>query len=396
MSSSKSNVVVSGSTKNDRNYNYICGMRYKHLPPISGGRRSLYNLPYTLISEIDTLAIENERTSNVYNSNRLPSLTDMHMGMSIDDETIPRIWTNDWSQLNPKGVSVGIGIGGIGGSSQREMHHKDKELMAPAKPSEGSGTNSNKSEILIRYPEEPKKWLRRQQLLAGDENLYRGAAPSRMESRLATDKVDNDILHQTHEEQIEAIEESFSVVNDPNWTKNLKHPQNPDLKPVEILPVFPEFEIVNGSLLAEINFDGEIRDPNDSSDEEKDDFDYRVTKSLLIPMSTDQEKFLMMYVPNSDSAKRKDTKRKFDELDDYEMFQYRWLRDYAFSNTPLGVNDEPNEQIWLERKIKNGEKEEVQINTAPVRFRSELKRRCLEKNELGRRPEFYGRTKKHF
>ena len=72
---------------------------------------------------------------------------------------------------------------------------------------------------------------------------------------MAALKANSDLVDQSHEEQIKAIDSTFEKANDPDFLSTLKHPTNPLLKAKEIIPVFPEFQ---ESLRGQNKFD---RDP---------------------------------------------------------------------------------------------------------------------------------------
>ncbi len=82
---------------------------------------------------------------------------------------------------------------------------------------------------------------------------------------MAALKPNLDLVNQSHEEQIEAIDKTFEKANDPGFLSTLKHPSNPSLEVKEIISVFPEFQ---ESLRGQNKFD---RDPWDGYETEEDE-----------------------------------------------------------------------------------------------------------------------------
>jgi len=118
------------------------------------------------------------------------------------------------------------------------------------------------------------------------------------------------------EEQVKAILKTFEDVKLP-----IRHPKNPSLKVVEVLPLFPDFEFIGNSYV-QCSFDSnpaiEAVDPKELSKRElqKSQVDQAILKPIVNP--TDREdNFLLFSIPNEESV----LKRKRHQLEDKDESQ---------------------------------------------------------------------------
>ncbi|RHZ76952.1 hypothetical protein Glove_187g122 [Diversispora epigaea] len=352
--------------KGRSDYNYLCGMRYRHLLP------QPLDPPIDLVWKPDLEKIMNvRRTSRTVQSTRLPLLSDADLGMPYDLSVVSNAFYGDDSVLCPRRFSG--------------LDSKDVALLVPAKPAINVIPGLAQ---LRRHSNDPKTWLRRTQYISASESAYRNDnAAMTMESRMATLKASNEFLLRTHEEQIAAIEYSFEAANDPKRLKQLKHAKDPNIKPVEIIPVFPDFEVRN-ALLAHLILDGDpwggisLEDDDDHGEMIQD----RAAKAIKRPMASGTERFLMLYAPSKESTERLQNKRRFEDLDG-EVFTFKWVRDYNIENQYYPKN---SELLFYEKYVDDDMNKEKHMLYSPFSVRTILKRR--RQTERLRIPENYGKS----
>ncbi|CAG8525609.1 11426_t:CDS:2 [Diversispora eburnea] len=322
-----------------------------------GGTPKPLDPPIDLVWKPDLEKIMNvRRTSRTVQSTRLPLLSDADLGMPYDLSVVSNAFYGDDSVLCPRRFSG--------------LDSKDVALLVPAKPAINVIPGLAQ---LRRHSNDPKTWLRRTQYISASESAYRNEnAAMTMESRMATLKASNEFLHRTHEEQIAAIEHSFEAANDPKRLKQLKHAKDPNIKPVEIIPVFPDFEVRN-ALLAHLILDGDpwggisLEDDDDHGEMIQD----RAAKAIKRPMASGNERFLMLYAPTKESTERLQNKRRFEDLDG-EVFTFKWVRDYNIENQYYPKN---SELLFYEKYVDDDVNKEKHMLYSPFSVRTILKRR---------------------
>ncbi|CAG8485646.1 7962_t:CDS:2, partial [Dentiscutata erythropus] len=351
------------TVRND--YSYICGMKFRHLipPPVDP--------PFDLRWKPDLERITDiNRTSRTFRSKLLPLHSDPDLGMVYDLSTIPSAFYGEDYDINPKKIG--------------HLDHKDTCLVVPPKDHANVIMGIAR---LKRYSNGPRPWLRMTQYISASETVHRGDITDKtMESRMATLKANQMDLEQSHDEQIAEIEESFRIVNDPEFLKKLEHPKNPKAKPEQILSIFPEFEY-NHVVVVQASFDS---DPWEGllleDDEERGkNRQERISKALINPVVSGDEKFLMLYVPSSETAERLSNLKSFDDCKgDYN---YKWVRDYVTDKNPIPKN---SQLLFMERYVDEDETKEKVMTYVPFAVRWNMKRR--RQTELFRVPENYGKT----
>ncbi|CAG8729205.1 5544_t:CDS:2, partial [Racocetra fulgida] len=196
---------------------------------------------------------------------------------------------------------------------------------------------------------------------------------------MATLKVNQMDLEQSHEEQIAAIEESFRIANDPEFLKKLEHPKNPKAKPEEILSILPEFEYQH-IVVVQASFDNDPWEglPLEDDEDHGKNRPQRICKALINPVVSGSEKFLMLYVPSSETAEKLSNLKSFEDCDG--EYNYRWVRDYITEKNQIPKN---SQLLFMERHIDEDETKEKVMVYVPFAVRWNMKLRA---------PEHYGKT----
>ncbi|CAB4486936.1 unnamed protein product [Rhizophagus irregularis] len=324
MSSSKS------KNKNRADFNYICSLKYRHIPPTPE------HLPLDLSWNVDlNYLTEPDSFFESFQASRLPLISDYDLGMKTELSKDPVTVNQDLSRL--------------------------KRLSR----------------------NEPKEWLRRTQYL-DSEAVYKTNKTTTMESRMAALKANLDLVDQSHEEQIKAIDRTFEKANDPEFLSTLKHPSNSSLKVKEIIPVFPEFQ---ESLRGQNKFD---RDPWEGyeidDDEDKGaEKELRMSKAIIIPGEDRHGKNLFrLYVPDVESANRLVKIKSFDDTKN-EAYHFKWVRDYNIDSDTVMENQD---LLFVEQNPTDGKNEKI-FSYSELYVASVLKRR-RDTSERIQMPELQG------
>ncbi|CAG8547390.1 5217_t:CDS:2 [Dentiscutata erythropus] len=325
---------------------YLCGVRFRHLipPPV--------DLPFDLRWNPDLERItDNDRTLLTFRSKHLPLFDDLDLDLS----SFPSAF----------------------------LEENDACLVVPPKDRVNGSTGLG----LKRHSNDPKSWLRMTQYISASESVHKGGNKDKtMESRMATLKVNRKKLEQSHEEQITKIEESFKFANDPNFLKKLKHPKNSEAEPIEILSIFPEFEYKH-VMVVQASFDTDPWEGFPSEDDEvrgerENNRQKRIKKSLINPVVSGDEKFLMLYVPNLETAEKLSNIRTYSN----DNYRYKWVRDYETDKNQIKKN---SQLLFMERYDDDDHPNEKIMVYVPFSVRWNMKR----KRHTGkyRVPENYGK-----
>ncbi|RIA95788.1 RNA polymerase II-associated [Glomus cerebriforme] len=357
MSSSKS------KNKNRADFNYICSLKYRHIPPTPE------HLPLDLSWNVDLNYLTGpDSFFESFQSSRLPLISDYDLGMKTELSDYPGLFLGDESSLNPRRETTSFDI-------------NDQALLCVGKDPVTITQDSPRLKRLSRN--EPKEWLRRTQYL-DSEAVYKTNKTTTMESRMAALKANSDLVDQSHEEQIKAIDKTFEKANDPEFLSTLKHPTNPSLKVKEIIPVFPEFQ---ESLRGQNKFD---RDPWEGYEIEEDEDngeekELRMSKAIIIPGEDRHGKNLFrLYVPNVESAKRLVKIKSFEDTKN-ESYQFKWVRDYNIDSDTVMENQD---LLFVEQNPTDGKSEKI-FSYSELYVASVLKRR-RDTSERIQMPELQG------
>ncbi|KAG0366638.1 RNA polymerase II-associated [Gamsiella multidivaricata] len=245
-------------------------------------------------------------------------------------------------------------------------------VKAPTAAGVGAGVNGAAATGLA-IPNKSRlpavSWLRRTEYISSETptGAGKGAYKDSSSRRKKMDVVS------TREGQIVAIEKTFerflkksgpsSAATEPlseeEFLAGLKHPTNPDLKAVESLPVFPDFDIW-GNAYTLVTFDVDPEMSNDRPvqlQEEGSSHQNRAQRSsnaLIKPMhdANDPETWLGYYLPDTETAKeinrRKRTRAQLaasglnldedeDEDEKSKEMAFSLQRDYTYTTIPCAA-----------------------------------------------------------
>ncbi|KAJ3053205.1 RNA polymerase-associated factor [Rhizophlyctis rosea] len=142
----------------------------------------------------------------------------------------------------------------------------------------------------------------------------------------------------SQEGQLRAIEKSFEHARDTTLS-NLRHPKKSTLKALEIVPVFPNFDLWTNPY-ALVNYDGDIvQEKSNAGIEEKDPrADTNRSGAVLKSMeSAHNTPYVALYFPTDETTERKG-KGPSDDLfgeeesdEEEQLDEYTWVRDYEWT-----------------------------------------------------------------
>ncbi|KAJ1341717.1 hypothetical protein BSLG_003738 [Batrachochytrium salamandrivorans] len=116
-------------------------------------------------------------------------------------------------------------------------------LVRPTDVKLASATATASGEVTRMRPIVP--WLRRTEYVGVEGKTFGRRADTGIETKMGVsirqDKRLNGLMDRTKESQMDAIANTFETAAAASLS-NLKHPTNPDLKPLEIFPIYPDFE----------------------------------------------------------------------------------------------------------------------------------------------------------
>ncbi|CAB5192077.1 unnamed protein product [Rhizophagus irregularis] len=320
MSSSKS------KNKNRADFNYICSLKYRHIPPTPE------HLPLDLSWNVDlNYLTEPDSFFESFQASRLPLISDYDLGMKTELSDYPGLFLGDESGLNPRRETTSFDI-------------NDQALLCVGK--DPVTVNQDLSRLKRLSRNEPKEWLRRTQYL-DSEAVYKTNKTTTMESRMAALKANLDLVK-------------------------------------EIIPVFPEFQ---ESLRGQNKFD---RDPWEGyeidDDEDKGaEKELRMSKAIIIPGEDRHGKNLFrLYVPDVESANRLVKIKSFDDTKN-EAYHFKWVRDYNIDSDTVMENQD---LLFVEQNPTDGKNEKI-FSYSELYVASVLKRR-RDTSERIQMPELQG------
>jgi len=173
-------------------------------------------------------------------------------------------------------------------------------------------------------------WLRKTEYISMDDSSSRRGSGRVSEGVRIKEEL---MVSLGIEQQIEQIEETFARAKEPPV-----HATNPDLTPIEILPIFPNFDLWP-NIYTQVSFDGDPTDDvvkNGGTDADIDREEL-VSYSLLkgnIDTANPDSKYLAYMAPNANERKRMKradgTVLSQDDLDSRDEVGYEWLREYDY------------------------------------------------------------------
>ncbi|ORY02415.1 hypothetical protein K493DRAFT_312073 [Basidiobolus meristosporus CBS 931.73] len=280
---------------------FLCNVRYQTALPPPPFVPKLLDVPKS------TERFVEYRHSSLVESTPYPLHTNADLGMPIDLFQLDA-FSKRKEKPNPSA----------------KLDPKDRALLVKP-PAEGFGARSRQF----------VPWLRRTEYISSEitRSSPKGKAVESSFGLSATKGLED--IDYSLEGQIASVERTFKSANDPDLMSKLKHPKNPNIKPVEITPIFPDFQRL-GSSYTQCSYDG-FPDPTveDKSSSSNADLT-KSTNSILKPMQNPHdpsETFLAFFLP-TESATEKLKKRKADELEEETSYDYEWVRDYTYESVP--------------------------------------------------------------
>ncbi|KAI8915762.1 RNA polymerase II-associated [Gorgonomyces haynaldii] len=236
-------------------------------------------------------------------------------------------------------IEVPDGVNGFGckplehGFLERALlNQKDKE---PIKLSESDQKLMVPPMTVDKQASRPRPvvpWLRRTEYIAADSKQY-GRVTENKESKtlgvsIMRDAQVKQLMTQTIEDKIKSIEDSF-IKSKKVALDSLKHPTNPELKAVEIVPIFPDFGNWGNEYLLAAYDEDPTGKPQESEHATK------LESALLKPlMHADNTPSLGYFVPVDNAALALQQKRKRmmeygEDDDDKTEYRYQFVREFT-------------------------------------------------------------------
>ncbi|KAJ7379997.1 RNA polymerase-associated factor [Desmophyllum pertusum] len=169
-------------------------------------------------------------------------------------------------------------------------------------------------------------WLRRTEYISTEYNR------SRTSNEMAETKVGFNVkkklqgtdIYKDHESQIAAIESTFDAAQRPI----LRHPTKPNVTPLEVLPVFPDFQMW-AHPCAHVIFDTDPTPRGRSGPAEEEEMSQAMIRGM-VDASGDQ--FVAYFLPTTDTIKKRkrdqETEKEYTEEEEYE---YKMAREYNWN-----------------------------------------------------------------
>ncbi|KAF9406442.1 RNA polymerase-associated factor, partial [Podila epigama] len=243
------------------------------------------------------------------------------------------------------------------------LNHVDERLLSVPLPGDGAtGANGLRSTGMAPRSRLPAvSWLRRTEYISSETPTGAGKGAGK-DSGSRKDKV---AVDNSREGQIAAIKKTFkrfirtpdmdssSALIEEKFLSSLKHPTKPELKAVESIPIFPDFNIWgNAYTLVTFDVDPEISNDRPAHVQEqgtsKQQRAQRSSNALIKPMhdANDPETWLGYYLPDMETAKEINRRKRArataglsleeDEEDAKEM-SYSLQRDYTYTTMPCAA-----------------------------------------------------------
>jgi len=281
---SKSSTSSTETTKRDRNSEFICKIKYQNnLPPIPFD-------PKLLSYPFDKLRFVKYQTISLDKNYKHLLHTEPDLGIPVD-LIDPSVY------LTP--------------AKPEPPHPEDLRIIEPSDAAEKAAKRSRIEQVRPTVP-----WLIKTTYMGPvTDELHRprGSVPEvQFGQRYAKEKKEEDETV-IKAKQIQAIEETFELMDVPP-----KHTRQPELKPLQILPIFPDFELWPNRYTQVV-----IEDVLD----EKMDPELKealVGESIIKFYNLDPLKFFAYMVPK---------KRKIEEISEPgegEEMEYEWIREYNY------------------------------------------------------------------
>ncbi|KAJ3296020.1 hypothetical protein HK104_002051 [Borealophlyctis nickersoniae] len=222
---------------------------------------------------------------------------------------------------------------------EQDLDEEDEFLL---KAPEARKPTTNQPPARIR----PKvSWLRNTEYIASDDRGY-GSPVSEANNAafvrfLRARKVEKPPIDMSPEGQIRAIEATFEAAGSINL-QTLKHPKKPDVTPVELWPIFPNFLLWNNHYML-VTYDG---DPTELSLEKAKEVDpgknAQLEEAILKPMTGDDGvENICYFTPTTETLSKITEKRKRveefgddEDDDDDETYEYSYVRDFIYDPKP--------------------------------------------------------------
>ncbi|KAI8922651.1 RNA polymerase II-associated [Entophlyctis helioformis] len=190
-------------------------------------------------------------------------------------------------------------------------------------------------------------WLRRTEYISLEGRTFGRNPDAGVETKMGVSIMKDENLHKlmdrSREGQMKAIENSFDTVKKMN-IKTIRHPTKPDVTPVEIFPVYPDFEFwPNSYVLATYDEDplskGSSTSGTKRNTEQEREHDLKLEESLIKPLKThtdyEQQPIMALYAPTLATASKLREKRSRMEMEDYDedegfgqVYEYEFRRDF--------------------------------------------------------------------
>lgn len=172
-----------------------------------------------------------------------------------------------------------------------------------------------------RHHNKAVPWLKKTEYIATEFNRY-GSSNEKTETKVGYNVkklFKDDELYMDRESQIAAINKTFTDAN-----KSVdKHYSKPGVKPVEIFPVFPDFDLWKYPF-AQVMFDS---DPAAATQTEE------MSQAMIRGvMDESGEQFVAYFLPTEDTIKKRkrDHEQSMDYLDE-EEYEYKMAREYNWN-----------------------------------------------------------------
>ncbi|KAJ1570106.1 hypothetical protein HK096_000026 [Nowakowskiella sp. JEL0078] len=220
------------------------------------------------------------------------------------------------------------------------LSEEDKKLLfASPTPQSSSLTHSNLPSNTLELSEEKKRELASVLTLPKVTRSQQGIAVKRAPAISSSnpEELKEDVDVTTREGQIYLIEKSFSVIGS-TMVKEIKHPTDPNIKPLELLPVFPDFLSWGVEGYQVVYSDGDpmngvkIEGDGERSGMNKIETKELMRKEALLKMVVDKyrsrEKVLVYAIPSEQSVLDLARGREIGE-----NYEYEAVKDYVQAST---------------------------------------------------------------
>ncbi|KAJ8325012.1 RNA polymerase-associated factor, variant 2 [Batrachochytrium dendrobatidis] len=234
---------------------------------------------------------------------------------------------------------------------------EDLELLVPPVDAKLASDNAEATRVRPVVP-----WLRRTEYVAVEGKTYGRRADTGVETKMGIsikkDKHLSSLMDRSEEAQMLAIENTFETAAAATLS-NLKHPTNPDLKLVEIFPIYPDFEFWP-NLYQLVTFDDDpiSRAPGGGAtdaDGTEYEHDLKLDRAIIKPIANpeDDTDFTMAFYTPTDasaSAVREHRERQkhlmaqghdIEDEDEDQSHEYKFRRDFdesvSKSNYPFCI-----------------------------------------------------------